>query len=1146
MRCSKCGFDNPLGMKFCGQCTTPLALICPKCRFENPPDFKFCGQCTTPLNAKPPTAPRPEPLETVSASVIDSDSEKIEDERKTVTALFADIKGSTELEQDLDPEEARAIVDPALKLMIDAVRRYDGYVVQSTGDGIFALFGAPLAHEDHPQRALYAALRMQEELRRYSTRLREAGNLPIEARIGVNTGEVVVRSIATGRDHTEYTPIGHTTNLASRMQALAPTGSIAISEQTRKLVEGYFVLKPLGPTKVKGVSEPVNVYEVTGLGTLRTRLQRAARFGLTKFVGREREMDAIRTAAEVARAGRGQIVAAIAEAGAGKSRLFAEFKARNTSDWMVLETFSVSHGKASAYLPLQALLCSYFKINEDDNGRTRREKVAGRLALLDPSLEGARPYLFALLGIVDGDDDNRRHWDESLDRLDEYLRQSQRKGPLTQMDAGVRTQRTLDAIKRILLRESLNQPLILMFEDLHWIDGETQAFVNLLADSIANSRILLLVNYRPEYSHQWGSKTYYTQLRLDPLGSDSASEMLSAMLGDAPELDPLKRLIITRTLGNPFFMEEMVQVLIDEGVLVRNGAVHLTRPTEALKIPATVQAILASRIDRLPADEKELLQTLAVVGDQFALTLASEVTRLGRDELAPMLDDLQLAEFIYEQPAAGDVEYTFKHALTREVAYNSILTERRKSLHERIGAALETLYGESLDDHLGDLALHYGRSANVRKAIEFLTRAASQASEKSLYAETVGYVNRAIDLLGALPQGEMRAREELELQGLKGAALMAVKGFTSDEVGRAYARARDLAQELKDFDQEFAALQGLWGFRYTRGDDTGAASVAAELMEQASQRKQPALLKYAHYALGASLQQAGKLAEARDHLEQAVALGTQEAPPRRTLLGPEPSVLCLTTLSDVLFGLGYPDQGLRRSHEAMSVVTRESDPFSYAMAMLFLAQAYCMWGEGKKGEELCRDLIDLSDRHGFPFWMAAANRVLCLTIAIQARWEEAIATINKMLSSSAGIDDSEPNQYGLLPLLAGANAQLGELDAAFEVLARWQAMREKHPLTPLDQQYYRVHGELLLKAGSVTEAEACLRRAIELSRAQAARSEQLRAAIGLARLLRDTNRRDEARTMLAEIYDWFTEGFDTPNLKDARALFEELGDPTAD
>jgi len=310
MRCEKCGTENPAGKRFCGDCGAALANRCAQCGADNPPEKKFCGDCGAALAtaARPSTArgnSDASPIRVASDAPLEASA--ADGERKTVTALFADIKGSTELEQDLDPEEARAIVDPALKLMIDAVRRYDGYIVQSTGDGIFALFGAPVAHEDHPQRALYAALRMQEELKKYSARLREAGNLPIEARVGVNTGEVVVRSIATGEGHTEYTPIGHTTNLASRMQALAPTGSIAVSEQTRKLVEGYFALKPLGPTKVKGVTEPVNVYEVTGFGPLCTLLQRSAGRGLTKFVGRAREMEALARASEQARSGGGRL-----------------------------------------------------------------------------------------------------------------------------------------------------------------------------------------------------------------------------------------------------------------------------------------------------------------------------------------------------------------------------------------------------------------------------------------------------------------------------------------------------------------------------------------------------------------------------------------------------------------------------------------------------------------------------------------------------------------------------------------------------------------------------------------------------------------------------------------------------------------------
>ena len=477
MSCSKCGADNREGRKFCAKCAAPLARLCSQCGASNEPGADFCGECASPLAQ--PTAASQKKSNNGPIRITDTTaSENLEGERKTVTALFADIKGSTELMEDLDPEEARAIIDPVLKLMIDAVQRYDGYVVQSTGDGIFALFGAPVAHEDHPQRALFAALRMQEELKRYSDRIRQDGWLPLQARVGANTGEVVVRSIQTGALQTEYTPIGHTANLASRMQALAPIGSIAVTEATRGLCEGYFILKSLGPTRVKGLSEPVNVYEVMGLGPLRTRLQRAAGRGLTRFVGREHEMETLKRALEQTRAGRGQIVAVMAEPGIGKSRLFYEFKATSQFGWMVLETFSISHGKASAYLPVIDLLRNYFDISTLDDERKRREKVAGKIAMLDRSLEETLPYLFSLLGIVEGLD------------------------PLAQMDGPIKKRRTLEAIKRIVLRESLNQPLMVIFEDLHWIDEATQEFLNLLADSLGTAKILLLVNYRPEYSHQ--------------------------------------------------------------------------------------------------------------------------------------------------------------------------------------------------------------------------------------------------------------------------------------------------------------------------------------------------------------------------------------------------------------------------------------------------------------------------------------------------------------------------------------------------------------------------------------------------------------------------------------------------------------------
>jgi predicted ATPase len=462
----------------------------------------------------------------------------------------------------------------------------------------------------------------------------------------------------------------------------------------RKLVEGYFALKPLGPARIKGVSEPLEIYQVIGRGPLRTRLQRGAVRGYTKFVGREREMEALHHAAEQARAGRGQIVAAVAEPGVGKSRLFFEFKASSQSEWLVREAPSFSHGKEIAYLPLIDLLLGYLEIADEDDARRRRQKLLGKLLDLDRSLEDALPYLFALLGIVEGEDS------------------------LAQMDAQIRRRRTQEAVKRILLRESLNQPLMLIFEDLHWIDEETQAFLNLLTEGIANAPVLLLVNYRPEYSHSWGSKTYYTQLRLDPLAQKSAGEMLSALVGDSPGLAPLKRVVLERTEGNPLFMEELIEALFEQGVLARNGSVKVTRALNQLKIPPTVQDILAARIDRLPPEAKKLLQTLAVIGMEFPLSLVCKVIQEAPDQVDDLLSDLQTAEFIYEQPAAGDVQYRFKHALTHQAAYDALLTERRKLLHEHAARAIEALYHGRLEDHYTDLARHYRLSDNAAKAVE--------------------------------------------------------------------------------------------------------------------------------------------------------------------------------------------------------------------------------------------------------------------------------------------------------------------------------------------------------------------------------------------------------------------------------------------
>jgi predicted ATPase len=502
----------------------------------------------------------------------------------------------------------------------------------------------------------------------------------------------VVRSVETG-GKVEYTAIGHTVNLASRLQTLAPAGSIAVSENTRKICEGYFELRALGPMAVRGISETIDVYEVMGLGSLRTHFELSTRRGLTRFVGRERELEQMRHALDLAMDGHGQIVAVVAEAGTGKSRLFYEFKAKFPSHCKLLEAYSVSHGKASAWLPVLELLRGYFGILDGDDAASRRDKVGAVTTALDPALSDTLPYLFALLGIVEGPD------------------------PLAQMDPQIKRQRTLDAIKRIILRESLKQPLVVIFEDLHWIDAQTQALLDLLADSIANSRVLLLVNYRPEYRHEWINKSYYSQIILQPLGGADGATMLAVLLGDAVELKPFKRLVVERTGGNPFFIEEIVQALFDEGVLVRNGVVRVTRSLSQLRMPPTVQGILASRIDRQPIEHKQLLQTLAVIGRESPLSLLKQVASHADSQLQRTLMDLQAAEFIYEQPAASGVEYVFKHALTQEVAYNSLLIERRKQLHERAGQALESIFAAQLDDHLTQLGRCLDGSGNLKEGM---------------------------------------------------------------------------------------------------------------------------------------------------------------------------------------------------------------------------------------------------------------------------------------------------------------------------------------------------------------------------------------------------------------------------------------------
>ena len=801
----------------------------------------------------------------------------------------------------------------------------------------------------------------------------------------------------------------------------------------------------------------------------------------------------------------------------GKSRLLFEFKAVSQSGWMVLETFSVSHGKASAYLPLIDLLHGYFEIGSEDDSRRRRQKILGKLLELDRGLEDTVAYLYALLGIVEGED------------------------PLMQMDAQIKKRRTFEAIKRLLLRESLNQPLMVIFEDLHWIDDQTQEFLNLLADSIGTAKILLLVNYRPEYSHHWNSKTYYTQLRLDPLGIESAQEMLSSMLGDGKDLVALKSLIIERTEGNPFFMEETVEVLLDDGALVRNGSIRLVKPLVELKIPPTVQDILASRIDRLAPAEKELLQTLAVIGRDFALGLMQKVVTRPPDELNGILQTLQLAEFIYEQPAAGDIEYTFKHALTQEVAYKSLLVERRKVLHERVGFALEASFAQSIDDHLSELAHHFARSGNSEKAVEYLRRAAVQLLRRSAYREAAAYLNSAIDLLRSAPESATRMHSELVMLNILGQVTNALEGWGSAGVERTYARSLELAEGINDPIQTIAALVGKWAVHLNRGEMRFAVPLVERIREYAVRSGVPALSIASHFPLGNNLFQIGDFAGSYAHAEQGLALYSTGLENTGLWVG-DVSMFGYIYSAMSSWCLGYPDRAFATIGKAAALAEHTPNRMDL-FVILSVTNDLSMWLRDIGA--VCRyseTVIEIGNDQGFTSgYLSIARARLGWVSAHTNDLKTGLGEIERALAEVEGRGDVI-STITLLLLLAEVYLFAEGRAAGLGTAQRVQSLIEQTGVESFLAPAHQMLGDLLL-VGENPDAEkatASFREAIRIAQNQQAKSWELRATTSLARLLAKQGKRDDAHAMLADIYNWFTEGFDTVDLKDAKALLDEL------
>jgi class 3 adenylate cyclase/tetratricopeptide (TPR) repeat protein len=1061
------------------------------------------GAATAPIPAPatsaavppPTTRPTQEPLAytpSYLAEKILTSRSALEGERKQVTVLFADLKGSMELLADRDPEEARQLLDPVLERMMAAVHRYEGTVNQVMGDGIMALFGAPIAHEDHAVRACYAALAMQATIRTYAEEARRTHSITVQMRLGLNSGAVVVRAI--GNDlHTDYSAIGQTTHLAARMEQLATPGSILLTADTLRLVEGLVQVKALGPIPVKGLPQSVEVFELVGASALWGRFQARVAGGLTRFVGRETELASLLQAMVRAGAGHGQVVALVGEAGVGKSRLVYEcVHAHHLQGWQVLESASVSYSKATPYHPVIDLLRRYTHVEEHDEARTIQAKVTEQVLTLDATLQETIPALLFLLDALPEDN------------------------PFRSLDPPQRRQRTLDACKRVLLRESQVQPVLLVFENLHWIDTETQALLESLVESLPTIRLLLLVNYRPEYRHGWGSKTYYTQLRLDPLPPASAEVLLQALLGEDHSLAPLQRLLIERTEGNPFFLEESVRALVETGVLVGvPGDYRLAQALTTIQVPATVQAVLAARIDRLPPEAKRLLQTAAVIGTEVPLPLLQAIAELPEAALHGSLAQLQAAEFLYETCLFPDHEYTFKHALTHEVAYSSVLQEQRRVLHARIVEALEALVGDRLAEQVEHLAHHALRGEVWDKALAYCRQAGEKAMARSAYREAIGYFEQALGVLPHLPEQRDILEQGVDLR----LALRTALGPSGNlERTLSYLReAESLAMTLDDPRR----LGRVLVFMASHGNQVGAydQAIAAAQRALALDSTGGEVALRAHQYLGQAY-------EARGDYRQAIdsTVASLERTRRHERFGQLflPSVTSHARLAMCHAELGMFTDGRVLGEEGLRIAEEVAPPGNLMRAYHGLGLLALRQGDLTTALPLLKRALGICQDADLPVFFPMMAAALGAAYILDRRIADAVSLLTQAMEQTIA---PERVIYQVLCGLALGEAQLlaGRLEEALAFTERTLVLARERQERGHEAYALRLLGDIAAHRTppDVDEAAAHYRQALALAGELRMRPLQAHCHHGLGTLYATLGQREQACAALTTAIDMY-------------------------
>ena len=740
MKCPNCQFENPEGIKFCGECGAKLERLCPSCSSSNPPNFKFCGECGHKLDVPVETSPKDLSFDEKLAKIqkylpkgltekILSQRDRIEGERKQVTVMFCDMEGFTPMSELLGIEEAYSVMDQVYEILIHKVHDYEGTVNEMTGDGIMALFGAPIALEDAPQRAIRSSLAIHREMAKFSDKLKQEKKdaSPVKMRIGIHIGAVVVGTV--GNDlRVEFKAVGDTVNLASRVEGLAVPGATYVTEETFRLTEGLFRFEAIGQKQVKGKAQPVNVYHVIAPSTRRTRFDVSAERGLMPFVGRARELELLIEGFERSKSGRGQAFSIISEAGVGKSRLLYEFrKAVIHEDVTFLEGKCLSYSKGIAYHPVIDILKANFDIGETDEDSEITEKVKRGLTVLDTDEPSTLPYLLELLSVKESG-------------IDKIL-----------MSPEARKDRIIEAINRIVLKGSEIRPLIMAFEDLHWIDKSSEEFSKYLLDCITGARVFLILTYRPEFVHSWGGRSYHSQVTLNRLSNHESLSMVTHLLGTEEIERDLEELILEKTEGIPFFIEEFTRSLKDLKVIKRKDNKYcLTKVIQDVAIPSTIQDVIMARVDSLPEGAKNLIQTGSVIEREFSFELIKRVTSTSQNELLSQLSVLKDSELLYERGIYPQSTYIFKHTLTREVVYDSILTGRKKKLHEKIGDAIEELYKDNIDDYYGVLSEHNISCENYEKGAEFSKLASKKAVKMASLNVAIAYTKKRVESLEKL------------------------------------------------------------------------------------------------------------------------------------------------------------------------------------------------------------------------------------------------------------------------------------------------------------------------------------------------------------------------------------------------------------